>query len=189
LTIRTSARDLPLQGRGVIVAEQFPGQNAQDRNAAYDLVCISQGVCMGNVAFNKFNARRLLPLAVFPVIALIVMYQASTRSYDVANVGVDEARVLIDHGAAVVDVRESDAFNTRHIPGAILIPLEVLRAGVPASFSAAKDQPVVVYCGDGVTSGPEATHLLNTAGYTKAVNLEPGMAGWATAGRPVASGR
>jgi rhodanese-related sulfurtransferase len=44
---------------------------------------------------------------------------------------------------------------------------------------------VVIYCGDGSTSGPEATAMLNKAGFTRAVNLNPGFEGWRAAGMPV----
>jgi len=70
----------------------------------------------------------------------------------------------------------------------MLVPLAVLEAGIPASLSAAKDKPVVVYCGNGSTRGPEGTHLLHQTGFSQAVNLRPGLEGWAKAGLPIAAG-
>lgn len=39
---------------------------------------------------------------------------------------------------------------------------------------------------DGTTTGPEATQVLNKAGYSKAVNLKSGIEGWERAGLAVA---
>jgi rhodanese-related sulfurtransferase len=47
---------------------------------------------------------------------------------------------------------------------------------------------ILIYCGDGVTHGPEGTEILNEAGYPNAVNLKPGIEGWARAGYAVAKG-
>lgn len=116
---------------------------------------------------------------------LAFMADRPRTDFNVQNVSVAEAKAMIEAGALVVDVRGEGAFNNRHIPGAISLPLAALRLGIPTSFSYAKDQPVVVYCGDGVTIGPEGTELLNKAGYAKAVNMESGIQGWTAAGLDV----
>src|SRR5688500_3242249 len=116
----------------------------------------------------------------------IVVLLPGRETFDVRHVEVDEARALIELGAVVVDVRGPGAYEGRHIPGAISVPLDDLRDGVPASLAQSIAQPVVVYCGDGVTIGPEGTALLNRAGFSQAVNLRPGIRGWADAGLPVA---
>lgn len=117
-------------------------------------------------------------------VAILVLVPGRER-FDVREVGVDEARALIELGAIVVDVRGPDAYGGRHIPGAVSVPLDDLRDGVPASLASAIAKPVVVYCGDGVTIGPEGTALLNRAGFSQAVNLRPGIRGWTDAGLPV----
>jgi rhodanese-related sulfurtransferase len=108
--------------------------------------------------------------------------------YSVREVSAADAKALIDGGALVVDVREKDAFNSGHIPGAIAIPLDDLRARIPAALEGAKTMSIVIYCGDGVTHGPEGTEILNKAGYPEAVNLKPGLDGWEKSGYPVAKG-
>jgi rhodanese-related sulfurtransferase len=78
---------------------------------------------------------------------------------------------------------------TRHIAGALLMPLDELRAIVNSGRkSIALDKPVVVYCGDGARTGPEGTYVMNQAGYAGAVNLKGGLEGWAKAGLPMAAG-
>jgi rhodanese-related sulfurtransferase len=100
---------------------------------------------------------------------------------DVKEVSVLEAKALIDAGAIVIDVRDKAVAGRSHLPGALLIPLEVLAAHVP-QIEAHKAAPVVVYCGDGSTLGPRATELLNKAGFAHAVNMQPGIQGWRAAG-------
>jgi len=99
-----------------------------------------------------------------------------------------QAKALIDSGALVIDVRGAEQFAVRHLPGAVLVPLAILRAGIPPSIAVAKDKPVVVYCNEGVASGPEATRLLQQAGFSKVVNLHSGIEGWAAAGLPIKKG-
>jgi rhodanese-related sulfurtransferase len=103
----------------------------------------------------------------------------------VPQVSVAQAKAMIDAGALVIDVRGQTVSEYRHIPGALLLPLAVLRAGIPPSLAAHKDQRIVVYCGDGVRTGPEATHLLRQAGYAHAVNMTHGYSGWTDAKLPV----
>lgn len=52
----------------------------------------------------------------------------------------------------------------------------------------AKAMPILAYCGDGSSLGPRGTQALNAAGFVHAVNLKPGIAGWANAGLPIESG-
>ena len=129
----------------------------------------------------------LLVLSGLLALFFMIRLGHSVQDYDVRSVSAPEARHLIDSGAVVVDVRGPQAYGERHIPGAISVPLDDLRHAVPASLAHAIAKPVVVYCGDGVSIGPEGTALLNKAGFRKAMNLEHGIDGWASAGYPVAT--
>ena len=113
---------------------------------------------------------------------------SSQRRYDVPEVSVERARDLLDSGALVLDVRSANAFGSRHLPAAILMPLAVLRSGIPQSLVADKARQILVYCNDGAVTGPEATHRLVQAGFTRVVNLQSGIEGWAAAGLPVVQG-
>lgn len=104
---------------------------------------------------------------------------------NVPEVDLAQAKALVDAGAIVIDVRGKDAFDHRHLPPAMLIPLAILRAGIPASLEKAKEQQIVVYCNDGHTSGPQATQILLQHGYKNVVNMKPGIEGWANAGLPM----
>ena len=131
------------------------------------------------------RARRALFLFPAAIGALFLFARSRTSGYDIREVDVAQAKALLEAAALVVDVRALDKFAYRHLPGAITLPLAVLRLGIPASFTAAKDARILVYCGDGLTIGPEGTHLLNQAGYVNAVNLKQGIEGWVASGLPV----
>ena len=131
------------------------------------------------------QARRgvvLLPIAG----AAWLVATKSRRTFDVPEVDVGEAKKLFDAGARIIDVRKMDRFDYRHIVGALPVPLAVLQAAIPIALASAKQTAILVYCGDGLSIGPEGTHILRSAGYTGAVNLKGGIEGWSAAGFPVA---
>ncbi|MGH8518641.1 MAG: rhodanese-like domain-containing protein [Panacagrimonas sp.] len=98
------------------------------------------------------------------------------------DVSMQEAIALVDAGALVIDVRDS---ASTHLPGALLIPLEVLAARLP-SLETARTQQIVVYCGNGTYRGPQAVQILTDAGFS-AVNMKAGIEGWRDARLPVVS--
>lgn len=104
---------------------------------------------------------------------------------NVKEVSSTEAKALIDGGAMVIDVREAEAYRHRHLPHAKLIPLDALQAQIPLLRVDSKLQSIVVYCGDGVSHGPEGTAILNAAGFANAVNLKGGVEGWDSAKLPM----
>lgn len=118
-------------------------------------------------------------------ISWLSLRDASTRRFGVPELELAEAKALIDAGAVVIDVRSKDAFDYRHMPPAVLIPLAILRAGIPSSLAEAKEQQIVVYCNDGHSSGPEAAHILRQHGFSKVGNMKSGIEGWAAAGLPL----
>lgn len=117
--------------------------------------------------------------------AFVIQRHGGAPDFKIREVSLAEAKSLIDFGALVIDVRDEEKYNFRHIPGAILVPVDRLRVSIPASVGADKTRNIVVYCNEGIAHGPEATHLLNEAGFSKAVNLRSGIEGWANAGFPV----
>jgi phage shock protein E len=110
------------------------------------------------------------------------------RRNAVLNVDLAEAKRLIDAGALVLDVRSRGAFDHRHVPPAMLVPLAVLEAGIPSSLAHARELPIVVYCNDGHRSGPQAAAILGENGFRNVVNMKSGIEGWSAAGLPLASG-
>jgi rhodanese-related sulfurtransferase len=104
----------------------------------------------------------------------------------IREVSTAEARELLDtRHTVVIDVREKEAFDRGHIPGAISVPLGELGTRMD-NLGIVKTAPVLVYCGEGVSRGTEATRQLNAGGYEGAVNLKGGYNAWKIAGQPVA---
>jgi len=131
-------------------------------------------------------------LTALAALAAIVYFAAggaqAPQRLEVPQASVAEAKALVDAGAIVVDVRSAEHYARRHLPGAVLLPLDALQAGIPDWLAASKDRPVVVYCNDGAARGPEATALLQSAGFAQAVNLTAGVEGWAKAELPLVKG-
>jgi len=68
----------------------------------------------------------------------------------VQSVDVSAAKELIDAGALVVDVRPRDRYGSRHIPGAIPVPIDELETGIPEAIrDVPKDRAI-----DGVNQLP-----------------------------------
>jgi rhodanese-related sulfurtransferase len=91
------------------------------------------------------------------------------------NVSPDEAEALLAAGAVVLDVRTSrEHEELGHIPGALLLPLELLHSA-PAILPD-DGRPVVVVCEHGSRSR-RAAALLAEAGI-EACNMTGGMSRW-----------
>lgn len=96
---------------------------------------------------------------------------------EVPAVDPEEARHRLETGALLLDVRESDEWDTGHAPEATWIPMGDLAA---RDHELAGDRPIVVVCRSGGRSARVTSALLQ-AGYD-ATNLAGGMQAWAAAG-------
>jgi glyoxylase-like metal-dependent hydrolase (beta-lactamase superfamily II)/rhodanese-related sulfurtransferase len=83
----------------------------------------------------------------------------------------------------VLDVREREAYNAGHVPGARLMPRGQLEIRVDQVLSD-PTTPVVTYCEFGKISTLAAA-TLRTMGFTRAVALDGGMKAWREAGYPL----
>ncbi len=136
----------------------------------------------------RTNLQRFGALVGVAIFIAIVSSFLQPSHYDVREVDTALAKEMIAAGALVVDVRTREAFVRQHIAGAISVPLEELRSAIPASVASDKARRIVIYCGDGSTTGPEGTYVMNQAGFKEAVNLKGGLESWQRAGMAVASG-
>lgn len=85
-----------------------------------------------------------------------------------------EARQHVAAGAKLIDVRTPGEFSSRHLDGAINVPLNTLPAR--AESLGPKDAPYVLYCASGTRSAM-AKSALKARGFTKVFNLGP-MSRW-----------
>jgi glyoxylase-like metal-dependent hydrolase (beta-lactamase superfamily II) len=101
----------------------------------------------------------------------------------------DELRARTDRADGdliVLDVRERDAFENGHVPGARLIPRGQLELRVNQELPD-PTRRIVVYCEFGHISTLAAA-TLREMGFQRAVAIDGGMQAWRDAGFPVESG-
>jgi rhodanese-related sulfurtransferase len=108
----------------------------------------------------------------------------------IAFLSMEEVRAGIGAGPAelfILDVRERDAYEAGHIPGARHAPRGQLELRVDQLLPDPTAR-VVTYCEFGKISTLAAA-TLRTLGFTRAVALDGGMKAWREAGYPVNPGR
>jgi len=82
----------------------------------------------------------------------------------------------------IVDVRDRTAFNTSHIMGAIVMPMQELVTQARASLEFIRD--IYVY-GETEEQTAEAASTLREAGYKHVAELVGGLAAWKRAKYPI----
>jgi len=105
---------------------------------------------------------------------------------EVPFMGMEEVRARIereDGDLVLLDVRERDAFDAGHLPGARHVPRGQLELRVDQVLPDPTVR-VLAYCQFGKISTLAAA-TLRTMGYSRAVALDGGMESWARAGYPI----
>ncbi len=87
-------------------------------------------------------------------------------------------------GAAILDVRNPDEYEEKHVPGAVLVPLPELGERLD---EVPEGRPLYVICARGGRSRSAAQAMLLQLGLP-VVNVTDGTEGWAASGRPLAVG-
>lgn len=104
---------------------------------------------------------------------------------DVPAVQVTEAQDLLEEGALLIDVRETNEWNEARIPGAVLKPMSEINewyADLP------RDTEIIVQCRTGSRSAHVVHALMTQAGFENVTNLTGGIVAWAHAGLPIDTG-
>ena len=83
----------------------------------------------------------------------------------------------------LLDVRTPGEYQSGHIDGSQLLPLQVLQQQI-ASLKEYKDQEILIYCATGNRS-TVASRILIENGFNKVYNLRYGIADWYKKGYPV----
>jgi rhodanese-related sulfurtransferase len=125
-------------------------------------------------------------LAAFAVAAAVavLVYEWRHRQHSLSAVGPQDVVRLMNHGAAVIDVRNAEEFLQGHIRGARHVPIgDIATAG--ETLRRFKEKPVVVCCERG-PRGASALRALQDQGFKHVVNLRGGMQAWRAEHLPVA---
>lgn len=96
---------------------------------------------------------------------------------DAETVSPEELRRMVAEGAALVDLRDREAYRREHINGAVNIPVGELLAGAEVP-----DGPVIFYCESGGEVWRHAARLRETVGSMNFYALARGLEEWKVAG-------
>ncbi len=126
------------------------------------------------------SARNLFQIVfLFMAIVLIACSspESEAESKGIQSILPKEAAKMFSSGEAVIiDVREKNEWDEKHIPGAIHIPLAQLNNHLP-ELEKFRDKPVITQCRSGRRSA-QAAVMLKNAGFKDIYNLEGGIIAW-----------
>ena len=108
--------------------------------------------------------KRMIPL----LLALLLLAGCSGNSADGAyqQITQEEAKEMMDTQEVIIlDVREQDEYDSGHIPGAVLLPVDSIDETTAVEVIPEKDSTVLVYCRSGNRS-KTASSTLAELGYT-----------------------
>jgi rhodanese-related sulfurtransferase len=94
-----------------------------------------------------------------------------------------EARRLLDSGALLIDLRETDEHAREKIPARHL-PLSKLDE---TNLAVHQGKPIIFHCKSGVRTQANALRLAGKLGVREAFTIEGGLDAWRKAGLPVVS--
>jgi rhodanese-related sulfurtransferase len=122
--------------------------------------------------------------AILAVIAIVIELRARARGS--TSVSTNDAILLANSGALLLDVRDAKDYEAGHIIEARNIPAAEV-ASRAESLKKFKEKPVIVYCDGGFTSAG-AARALRASGFTKVVTLNGGLNGWRQENLPLVKG-
>ncbi len=102
----------------------------------------------------------------------------------VPEVDLQAFEVAWREGATVLDVRNPDEYEEKHVPGAVLVPLPELGERID---DVPDGRPLYIICARGGRSRSAAQALRLQLGWP-VVNVSDGTEGWAESGRPLVGG-
>ena len=109
----------------------------------------------------------------------------------VKTVNLAQAYALFQQGQALfIDARPADEFNELHVPKSLNIPPDLVSAGVAEKVAGlAKDQEIVVYCGQvSCDLALKVAEKLQALGFTRVTAYIGGFRAWDEAGYPADTG-
>ena len=110
------------------------------------------------------------------IILLFVADELLRRLRKFRELAPAESVLLINKGAVILDTRPPKEFSAGHVIGARNIPASELDVRV-AELDKFKQQPVIVYCGNGQTS-QKAAGILIKHGFQGVHTLKGGITAW-----------
>jgi rhodanese-related sulfurtransferase len=107
------------------------------------------------------------------ILFIFLLAGCSSASYE--NISVDDAITMVEKGeVTVLDVRTPEEYNSGHIPGSELMPLQIIEG---MSEELDKDKKYLIVCRSGNRS-QQASDILAQKGFKNIVNMTGGMNEW-----------
>jgi len=133
----------------------------------------------------EFATNNLILVSALAVItALIIKTEIGLKLTNIQQLNVNEAvRLMNDNDVVVLDVRESNEYNTGHIRDSIHIPMSSLVKRL-TELDKFKNKQILAYCRSGSRSN-SACRTLNKQGFENVSNLAGGIMSWSNANLPV----
>jgi rhodanese-related sulfurtransferase len=136
-----------------------------------------------NELLQHFIEHVYLTAATLLVLVLLLVTEFRLAAGSFAAVSPQQAVMLANRGALLLDVRPAEAYAAGHLASARNFPGGAIADGAK-QLEKWKDKPVVVYCDTGLTSGSAARHL-QRLGFTQVKNLRGGLTAWRADNLPV----
>lgn len=135
--------------------------------------------------FIEFALNNLLLTAAFIIVvtAIIVSEVMTFRRSRFAIDTTDATRLFNRDQAVFVDIRNENAYQKSHLPGAINIPLEHIDKRKD-KLKRYNGQTIIAYCDTG-SSTLNAVKALQAQGWEQVHQLRGGLSAWREAGLPI----
>jgi len=140
---------------------------------------------------SRQSSSPLLTWIILGAVAVLLMYAvyqqiayANRRARQIPEINVEQAYKKYQQNAFILDVRQPEEWNERHIPNATLIPLDQLAQRVN---ELPRDREIVVVCRSGNHSR-ESTLILLENGFRQVSSMAGGINDWAAKGYPLVQG-
>jgi len=118
---------------------------------------------------------------------LFMTFKGLTSKVKVITRG-EATRLINKEDAVIVDVRSRDDFRKGHIANSLNVLPADIKSGNFGELEKHKVQPVIVVCGNGISS-QESAALLIKAGFEQVTLLKEGIAGWSGENLPLVRGK
>lgn len=114
--------------------------------------------------------------SVFAIFFVVTIFSGCTSSYRV--ISQDKAQKILaeDDDYILIDVRTLTEYDKKHIPHAVLLPIEEIKKGNVAVALPDKKQKILVYCWTG-RRAEDASALLADMGYDNVISFG-GLIDW-----------
>ncbi len=169
--------DMAVFRRGVaVILGDFPGRSK---------ACASTVILRALLRLRPRSMQRLLEFAqnhpyliaaAILIILLVLGDELLRRMRKFREVPPAEGVLLINRGAAVVDIRPSKDFGAGHVIGARNIPVAELDGRI-TELDKFKEQPLIVCCDAGQAS-PKAASILIKHGFKAVHTIKGGIKAW-----------